>query len=142
MRDFLYKINARIDVEDGWAPSIARENYVCLMDAFHKIDSISEGKLARLNSVRLYLKVITISDIETPAGACIEAGERNASEPRQSTLRWPHQDCPTLETITLWRRSLKQVFHPRSSSRTDKSARLELPLGDWIGHSHIQHEFY
>ena len=69
----MFTINARIVIKDAWKPPLVREHDIAIMDAFRERCSPSEYELAMANSVRLHLRVITLSDITDLDGGYIEA---------------------------------------------------------------------
>ena len=142
LRHYLYVIKGRIILDDAWTPELVRENDETIMDAFLGRCDSTEYELALANSVRLYLRVLTLSDITSMNGQCIESWARNGHSPRKSSLNWPVQPRPTLEAVRVWRRFLTTAFG--TTVRTPKASPLQLrhPLGAWIRQPHVLYPFY
>ena len=74
VRDRLAKLNACIAVENAWVPLLQRVHDAPLMAAFSNLkakSSISDSRLTIANEVRMWLKVVTISELADVDGACI-----------------------------------------------------------------------
>ena len=90
----------------------------------------SQATLRRLNQCRIFLRVITVSDISNAAGTTISSAHFGASRElpyrslRRNSFLWPSQERPPLADWTLWRESIKAAF---CSLNWDLSTRL----GDW-----------
>ena len=63
MRDFLHYIHGSILIPGAWKPILTRANDVAIMDAILEDHSPTQKQLAMVNSVRIWLRVITLSDI-------------------------------------------------------------------------------
>ncbi len=83
------------------------------------------SQLIRLNCCRIYLQVITLTDIVSADGTCI-ISDFFIGLPltdRKSTLQWHSQQRPSGNDWALWSSTL-QSLQPRN--------RLTTPLGDWL----------
>jgi len=92
--------------------------------------------LCILNACRLYLQVVTVSDICSADGKYI-LPEINAGNPimhRHSNLAWPIQDRPQPADWRIWRHHLAYL---------EDKGQLITPLGRWTAKSHQQwHSYY
>ena len=90
-------------------------------------------QLQEINSCRVYLQVITVSDVTDASGLCLLPsamnGHRDSTCP--SHLLWPVWQRPT--TWTSWRRLLNHI-----STR----GRLLQELGEWVASPHQQWQWY
>ena len=109
-------------------PSAPREYGKFLMDYFMNL-KLSHKTLEILNHCRMYLKVITLSDIVTANGLSIlpEVKLGCCRETRISTLQWPNQGRPAPSDWMLWKAHLDSL---------EQHGRLCTPLGLWVGASH------
>ena len=87
--------------------------------------------IAILNRCRLYLQVITVSDITSADGSYIlpEVKEGYRPRDRESTLHWLAQARPPNSDWKLWMQALTSL---------ETRGRLTKPLGDWTKASHQQ----
>jgi len=92
---------------------------------------LSQHDLQRLNACRLFLQVITLSDIASADGRYIvpEVKAGSTVRFRESTLTWPTQGRPGPASWRLWRQSLSYL---------EERGRLITPLGPWISQPHQQ----
>jgi hypothetical protein len=128
----LSQIGFTLEVEDAWCPTLPRQNDASIMElAF--LHNFSPQQLREINSCRLYLQVITVSDIVNAQGTCILQsaikGERESS--RVSSLHWPNWQRPS--SWNSWRRLLHHI-----SIR----GRLVQELGDWVSSTHQVWQWY
>jgi hypothetical protein len=82
---------------------------------------------------RLYLKVITLSDITSADGTykLPEAKHGSPIQGRSSNLEWPEQGRPPKRAWSLWSQSLSTLEH---------RGKLIQPLGTWTTLSHQRWE--
>ena len=106
---------------------LQRQHDLFLMDHFYT--HYDHSKLRRLNGCRLYLQVLTLSDITTGDGMFITASSWNGrlDSTRYTAYDWPNQGAPTQEDWTLWKSALRKLC---STGR-----QLRRPLSRWLGHS-------
>jgi hypothetical protein len=71
------EINSSLWIERAWSPLLQREGDSSIMEAFTQIPRITTSTLRRANTVRLYLRVITIADLTNPEGTTIPDTRRN-----------------------------------------------------------------
>ncbi len=87
---FLNGAHAILDLENQWVPKIIRVHDMMIMDFALQLNFMA-SQLHRLNTCRLYLQVLTISDITTADGRHIlpTIMEGFRDETRISILLWP-----------------------------------------------------
>ncbi len=129
-------------LSDAWTPPVVREHDETIMDAIADRCSPNEFTLAMANSVRIYLKVITVADISDMGGNQIEPWARNGVLPRNSSLQWPKQPAPTREAIRMWCKMLQVALGTGTKVGRKDAMPLRVPLGRWLRQSHIQYETY
>ena len=114
------------------------------MDAFHDRCNPKEYVLTLVNSVKIYLRVLTLADVTNLEGTEISTWARIGESPRSSSLEWPIQSKPSMEAVCLWRRFLSQAFSNRTNTRTNRCTTIPLktPLGRWVCPPHIHHNHY
>jgi hypothetical protein len=115
-----------LDIENQWLPQQARVGDVMILD--HAIQlNFNTQQLRQINTCRLYLQVLTLSDIATANGKYLLPNilKGQCTTDRTSTLNWPSMSRPTLWAA--WKLYLNHV-----SSGT----RLNSPLGPWITYPH------
>ena len=127
-----------------WKPQLTREHNVTIMDAFIADHSPTQSQLAKVNLVRIWLRVLTLSDITDIEGRHIESWAQSGLERRESSLHWPRQDKPTSAAICLWRNYITSKFDRNPSTIRSRTAAvpLEHQLGQWIHQLHIIHRTY
>jgi hypothetical protein len=104
------------------------------MDAFHThLPSISTLRI--LNQCRLYLQVITLSDIATADGKLIlpEAKQGVPLSDRLSTLLWPAQGNPSKVDWVVWKYYLQHL---------EDQGRIIQPLGEWLSPTHQKWKYH
>jgi hypothetical protein len=106
---------------------MSRANDQLLILLFHE-KGIRDDQLHRLNLCRLFLEVLTISDITTGCGTEITkaAWNRDRDTTRTSFYQWPSQGPPSIQSWVPWRTSLTKVLCLQSANR------LMSPLGQWL----------
>eukprot|EP00957_Ditylum_brightwellii_P017604 1326508-Ditylum_brightwellii.AAC.1 len=67
---FLWHCDSSLVIPEAWTPVKQRRNDVFLMDAFASSSS-RDAALLHVNTVRLYLQVLTLADIVDESGSYI-----------------------------------------------------------------------
>ena len=98
-----------------------------LMNIFYERD-LSANELELINSCRLYLKVILLSDICDYFGTTIDIRVLECNPIRNSVLDWPIQREPTPKAKKLWKQHLMNLCSEDNV--------LRFPLGRWTTGSH------
>jgi len=121
---FLHKLKLQVSATSQWLPPLLRNHDKNLMDYFIGL-GYSPAILGTLNRCRLYLQIVTLSDIVSADGSCI-IGDVFHGLPlidRTSTLKWPCQQRPPPKDWGVWASALR-TLQPRNS--------LLQPLGPWL----------
>jgi hypothetical protein len=128
----LSEIGFTLEVEDAWCPKLPHQHDIAIME-LAVLHNFSPQQLREINSCRLYLQAITVSDIVNAQGTCLLQsaiqGEREPS--RVSSLHWPKWQRPS--SWNSWRRLLHHI-----STR----GRLVQELGDWVSSTHQEWQWY
>ena len=94
---FLHSCKAQICIPEAWHPSPQRQHDQILMDVInHCLQSPKQSK--RINRVRLYLRIIMLTDICNKYGTHIEPWALTGSTTAQTTLSWPAQTAHLTQT--------------------------------------------
>ena len=108
---------------------LQRQGDQLLMSAFVDAE-IDQDDLMWLNWCRMYLQVISVSDLVTADGRSFTRsawfGKRPLIPERLSLVQWPRSVDITDRHWNRWRHFLTTIF-----TRGPKSRRLRIPLGDW-----------
>jgi len=134
VRRRLNEIDASLWIEKAWTPHLQRVGDAALMERFLTIKGITTAQLRRANTVRLYLRVVTIADLCDPTGSYIPGGMLTGDWQAGSDLLWPHQPLPPKPYFATFRRLLRLTFC--SNTPIDHyyldSMRLDISLGPWL----------
>ena len=89
-----------------------------------------------MNSCRLYLRVLSVSDISDPQGLHIRKDILDGTaKPLRTKLLWPRQDQPSKKAWTAWRKAIRDNFIHK-----DDGYKLYLPLGNWTRTPDLIHD--
>ena len=140
-RKRLKEMNGKMWIEHQWTPTLQRSNDQALMKAFAKIRGITTPKLEKANCCRLYLQIITISDLADERGASIPGDRIDGKWRADSDLEWPLLPCPPANYWATFRWCIRKAFVTlRRPGRLNKKVILDRPLGSWKDTDrHIQH---
>jgi hypothetical protein len=131
---FSHRAHIEVDIESHWVPRLLRQGDIALMDMALTFQ-LDNYQLRCINTCRLYLQVVTASEITTAHGDKIlpsaMSGERCQDHP--SNLFWPTVPRPPNSFWQIWRLFL-QFF--------TRGRKLMTPLGEWINHPHRQWKWY
>jgi hypothetical protein len=112
LRDYLRTVKAHITIQDLWMPKLLRENDSYIMNTAMKYTMICR-ELKDINRCRLYLQVITVSELADPRGETLmphSIGKFYRTDARRITtskLNWPTQPKPGHRSWETWRRFLR-----------------------------------
>lgn len=131
---FSHRAKIEVDVESHWVPQLLRQGDIGLMDmamTFH----LDPQQLRCINTCRLYLQVITVSDITTARGdrllSSVMVGDRDPA--RSSNLLWPTVPRPPNSFWHAWRLFLEFFARGR---------KLMTSLGNWTNFPPCQWKWY
>jgi hypothetical protein len=107
---FLSTLKITIIMKQVWLPSKPTGHDINLMEYFIS-RQFSPRQLSRLNLCRLYLQVISLSDMVSADGKCIIGPvlEGKKLMDRRSNLNWPEQGCPSKSDWRLWASALQPL---------------------------------
>ncbi len=127
-RRFLDKIKCTILVPAASTPPVPRHNDTYLMDHLNS-PNYTKSKLQHINACRLYLQVITLSDICNGAGTHIlpEVMKGRPIPTSSTTWAWPRQHCPPATSWIHWRSALREHF----TQKTHLALKPQRCLGEW-----------
>jgi hypothetical protein len=127
LRTFLACCNGTIEVDNPYILPLQREHDFYLMDAIIASKQFTPKELCKINYCRLYLQVLTLSDISIAGGARLDPyflkGTRG---PMSSTTKLHHvnQARPNARSWNLWQRA--------NYLWTSWGTKLKQPLGRWL----------
>jgi Reverse transcriptase (RNA-dependent DNA polymerase) len=130
VQEFLNKTKSTIDIKSAWVPTKSRIGDKIIMDEMIDIDHTKQD-IRIFNNFRIYLKVITLSDLVNYSGTHIQKQyiDKNAmlAHTPKSDIKWPNQLLPSLYYFNTWMKGLESFI------KFDKSTgKLYKPLGMWI----------
>ena len=96
------------------------------MDNFRTAIKLPEWEWAQVNSVRLWLRALTVADITDPSGKHIKAWAQVGGRRLESKLSWPRQEQPSTSAYFIWRNCLRLAYNPSSPPRLRLRAILPL----------------
>ena len=110
------------------------------------LEAPTASELKQLNLCRLYLRVITLSDICECNGLTITRQCWEGIRPINTTQLWPNQAKPPSSHWTTWRKFLARCYLNDDDITRKKRQELQLayPMGQWTTdhRPHRQHEYY
>ncbi len=140
----LKELNASMWIEHQWTPKLQRINDHSLMKTFSTLDGITDGKLAKANWCRIYLRVITLANIASERGDVIPGDRMNGKWRAKSNLEWPDIPCPPSSYWSIFRWCMRKAFaNTTRPGRLVKPVRLDRSLQSWLPvERHIEYQFY
>jgi hypothetical protein len=121
-------------------PKLLRIRDASVMEVFVKSNKFKPWQMQILNRCRIYLRVITISDIATACGTkinWIRWRKKDPSPVEHSPYKYPIQPKPDDTQMKVWRSAIRKCI---ITSRKDK--KLRIPLGDWTRQPRQRFEWY
>jgi hypothetical protein len=106
------------------------------MDTVLATNQFTDAEVRRINYCRIYLQLVTISDLTTTEGDRIDPAILSGNRPqRQSAYRleWPRQERPSSREWTLWRSVVNKLW-------SDEAGKLHTALGPWLMPIHEQRQ--
>jgi len=136
---FLHRAKVTVEIESQWVPSLVRQGDITLMDLALTFN-LDSYQLRCINTCRLYLQVITVSDITTARGdkllPCIPVGEKDPHH--TSVLLWPNIPRPPQSFWNIWYTFL-QFFTRGRKLMTSLGQWTMIPHQAWEWFSDIHH---
>jgi len=133
MRHRLLEIEGTIWIEHAWTPPLQRQRDKSIMERFTAIPRITTGQLKQANTVRLYLRVISIADLTDPEGSTIPDGMLTGDWQAGSDLLWPDIPCPPKWYWATFCKCILATFSTRAPRYQPAhfSIRLDINLESW-----------
>ena len=127
LRTFLASINGTIQLDRNYVPPMQRVHDEYIMDTILRSAAFTNDQIKIINYCRLYLQVVTVSDICHANGTQVDAGYLSGYPTllsSQTTWITINQARPADKHWELWQLAI------RTWCRDDNS--LYQPLGDWL----------
>ena len=133
IRNRLSEINGSLWIEKAWSPPLQREGDSSIMENFTRISGITTSTLKRANTVRIYLRVITIADLANPEGTAIPDGMLNGDWQAGTDLLWPRIPCPPKPYWATFRKCIRATYCTLAPQHQPAhySVSLDKHLGPW-----------
>ena len=106
------------------------------MDTVLATNQFTDAEVRRINYCRIYLQLVTISDLTTTEGDRIDPAILSGNRPQRqsaSRLEWPRQERPSSREWTLWRSVVNKLW-------SDEAGKLHTALGPWLMPIHEQRQ--
>ena len=130
---FIDYVNIEISLSLPTEIPLQRNGDAYIMDLPMKTYTVTQ--LKKINSCRIYLKALCISDITNLCGTQITRAAWEGTKKCISKLQWPEQIKPPKQSWRLWRSFLTYGL-------TITNKELLTPLGEWLpGERHVRHTF-
>lgn len=109
--------------------TLSRVNDKPIMETIAAYPQFTANDLTHINRCRLFLKVMTLSDITNGTGTQLRHGVLQGTMMELNTTQylWPRQDRPGITSWRLWRKAMKTVF----MRQVGLHLKQELILGEW-----------
>jgi hypothetical protein len=135
----MHKAEIVVDDPWQWLPRLSRRHDIHLLPYF-QANGMKDKEITLLNMCRLYLKVITLSDITSADGTYIlpEAKHGSPIQGRSSNLEWPEQGRPPKRAWSLWSQSLSALEHRGKLNKNIRNLDNPFPptMGNLDRHRH------
>ena len=134
---FCFKYDITLTDRCSKFPLPSRENDLYLMEAF-EAQGYQKKHLLLLNKCRLYLQVLTVSDIMNGKGnGFTRAFLCEKDHQPRNHYKWPFQATPTTSMIKKWKSALKRTFGLHSGITTHTlGAWLHNDISNWLWFHH------
>jgi hypothetical protein len=114
-----------ITLTNSWLPLTQRQNDQSLM-YLATLHTCRKGELWQINRCRIYLRVISVSDItDFDGNRVLQTCYDRLHSVDNINIRWPNQQRPTKGGWKIWRKFLLSI--------SDDNRYLLQPLVDWLG---------
>ena len=139
---FMARNNIKIITKKYMSIEIQRRNDKCILDEVLQ-SNLSKSKLIQVNTCRLYLQILFLSDIIEPDGKSVHYMYHSGNRPEypRSIFKWPRQSNPSKVACKTWHTAMKTIL------KTPKNGILSPhnTLQQWIipySKRHMKHEWY
>ena len=85
-------------IEGAWVPELQQENDKSIMEKIIRLKGITKGELKQVNTMRLWLRVVTVADMANEAGTDIMDNMMSGQWRADTDLKWPKEYCPRKAT--------------------------------------------
>jgi hypothetical protein len=111
VRQFLFQHNLTITLTDQLLIRFQGPFDACIMQPQYLMRYTPQQK-TDINLVRLYLQVMTLSDVSDPTGKYITEWALKGTRKHLTQVRrnWPHQEKPTIHQIKIWNQYITSNF--------------------------------
>jgi exonuclease III len=112
IRKFLHSIEGSLQIADLKIQPLQRQDDYYIMDAVISSRRFSASEISRINYCRLFLKILSVSDMATATGTRLAPGIRAGCHlwsQSKSTLQEVYQERPNEASWTIWRRFLNTI---------------------------------
>ena len=103
-----------------------REHDKSVIEKITRLKEITKGKLKQVNTVRLWLRVVTVADMANEAGTNIMDNMMSGQWKAGTDLKWPKEYCPRKSYWSTFRRCLRRAFSPQTPPNKPAHYGLEL----------------
>jgi hypothetical protein len=133
LRQFLARSDAHLHIDMPNLPHLQRLHDCNIMDAIQSSRKFTNTEICRLNYCRLFLNVVTISDLTDISGRHLDSSKLVGHHSLFSNVTCGadiHQESPSAKEWGLWRKANGLWSLPDGC--------LQQPLGDWVLDIHSQ----
>jgi hypothetical protein len=112
LRNFIRMLQGKLRLDITFVPEIQRVNNSHIMDHVLEQGSFSQTDICRINSCRLYLQAVTVSDISTASGTHLAPRIRSGDPTLWSGVTRYHktnQVCPNSTSWQLWSKAMELI---------------------------------
>ena len=121
-------------IEGVWVPQLQRENDKSTMKKITRLKGITKGKLRQVNTVRLWLRVVTATDMANKAGTNIMDTMTSGQWRAGTHLKWSKEYCPKRNYRSIFKRYMIRAFSSQTPPNKPAHYGLELKtkLKKWL----------
>jgi hypothetical protein len=141
IRQFMYNHHLSLQVTESLNLTPTCQEDACIMDVALSLN-LSTNDLRTINLVRLFFKVIYISDLATGCGTQVHAHFYTTNRPsdRESTYNWPRQPTITSTQLRTWTRFLAQSITKTASHYLRRSLSKQGPSAHMNWRYHMDYD--
>jgi ribonuclease HI len=149
IRSRLRALSGELHVEKAWSPQLQRKEDDSIMERVAACTTLTRKERRLTNELRIYKRIICISDIATPDGTSIpwermqKFQDWRALPPSDTRMRWPNVPPPSTAHYSAFRKAIRHTFCTRMSPHQRSRYILDTPLGPWkLCTKHSLHSSY